>query len=102
MEKLDRWAEDLKQSLEIRLKQLDVDIKTRKTEAKKLLRLEEKIQAQREIKKLERMRNEMRMNLYKSQDDVDARKEALLNEIEARLRQRVQRETLFSIQWKIT
>lgn len=53
------------QSLEIRLKQLDVDIKMRKTEAKKLLSLEEKIKAQREIKTLERQRNEMRMNLYK-------------------------------------
>jgi hypothetical protein len=101
MEKLDHWAEDLKQSLEIRLKQLDVDIKTRKTEAKKLLGLEEKIKAQREIKKLERQRNEMRMNLYKSQDEVDVKKEALLDEIEARLQQHVERETLFSISWTI-
>jgi len=101
MAKLDHWAEDLKQSLEIRLKQLDVGIKTRKTEARKLLNLEEKIKAQREIKKLERRRNEMRMNLYKSQDEVDERKEALLEDIEARLQQRIRRERLFSIQWKV-
>ena len=33
MEKLDKWAEDVKNGIEIELKELDKDIKTRKTEA---------------------------------------------------------------------
>ena len=37
MTKLDKWAEDRKNSLEIELKQLDKDIKTLKTESKKIL-----------------------------------------------------------------
>ena len=45
MEKLDKWAEDIKNSLEIKLKELDKDIKFRKTESKKILKLEEKVKA---------------------------------------------------------
>ncbi len=39
--KLDKWAEDRKNSIEIALKQLDKDIKTQKTEAKKIIQREE-------------------------------------------------------------
>ena len=39
MTKLDKWAEDRKNSLEIELKQLDKDIKTQKTESKKIVKL---------------------------------------------------------------
>ena len=101
MEKLDKWAEDVKNSLEIELKELDKEIKTRKTEAKKILKLEEKVAAQREIKEMEKKRNALRQNLYQGQDEVDGRKEKLINEIEERIKQRISREALFIIRWKL-
>jgi ATP-dependent DNA helicase RecG len=81
MEKLDKWADDVKSSIEIELKELDREIKARKTEAKKILNLEEKVKAQRQIKEMEKKRNELRQNLYQAQDEVDVRKENLINEI---------------------
>ena len=74
MEKLDNWAEDKKNSLEIELKDLDKEIKIRKAEAKKILNLEEKVKTQREIKEMERKRNELRLELFKSQDEIDISK----------------------------
>ena len=38
MDKLERWAKDLKESLELKLRQMDIDIKTMKTESRKILR----------------------------------------------------------------
>jgi SNF2 family DNA or RNA helicase len=70
VDKLDRWAEDMKKSLEIELKKLDVDIKAMKTNAKKIAILEEKVKFQKQIKEFEKKRNEMRQRLYESQDDV--------------------------------
>ena len=102
LDKLDKWAEDLKNSLEIELKQLDVDIKIRKTEAKKIHILERKVKEQREIKELESKRNELRRNLFQAQDDVDSRKEGLLGEVEARLRQRLCREPIMIIRWNLS
>ena len=101
MGKLERWAQDVKTSLEIRLKQLDVEIKTRKAEARKMVNLQEKVKAHREIKDLEKKRSEMRLSLYQAQDDVDAKKEGLLEEIEARLSQSLSRDVLFTIRWRM-
>ncbi len=101
MEKLDKWAEDKKNSLEIELKELDKDIKSRKTEAKKILKLEEKVKTQRDIKELEKKRNELRLELFKSQDEVDERKENLISEIELKLKQNLVMEKIFLISWKI-
>lgn len=101
MDKLDKWADDVKSSIEIELKELDREIKARKTEAKKILNLEEKVKAQRQIKEMEKKRNELRQNLYQAQDEVDVRKENLINETESRMKQKTETNELFTIKWKI-
>lgn len=101
MEKLDNWAEDVKNSLEIELKNLEQEIKARKTEARKILNLQEKVQEQREIKNLEKRRNELRRNLYQAQDEVDERKEKLIDNIEQRMEQKINLAELFTIKWTL-
>jgi superfamily II DNA or RNA helicase len=97
MDKLELWADDMKISLEREIKDLDADIKLRKGEAKKLLSLETKIKAQREIKEMEKKRNVKRHTLFQAQDEIDTRKEQLLNDIEQRLSQKLEQEELFMI-----
>ncbi|MEK7574100.1 MAG: hypothetical protein AAB514_01040, partial [Patescibacteria group bacterium] len=63
--------------------------------------LEEKLKAQREIKDSEKKRNEMRRKLYEAQDEVEVKKDKLLETIEAQLKQKSKIETLFTISWKI-
>lgn len=101
MTKLDKWAEDRKNSLEIELKQIDKDIKTQKTESKKIVKLEEKLQAQKVIKEMEAKRNKMRRDLFESQDLVDKQKEELIEKIEAKLNQKISEEELFTIRWRL-
>ena len=102
MDKLDKWAEDRKRALEIELKKLDIDIKTGKTHAKKIVHLEEKIKAQREIKVLEKKRNNMRKELYNAQDDVDQKKETLIEKVEAQLNHNSLSTPLFIVRWEIS
>lgn len=101
MTKMDNWAEDVKKALELDLRKLDIDIKAAKTSAKKIVNLEEKLKAQRAIKDSEKKRNEMRKKLYEAQDEVEAKKEELLETIEAQLKQRSTLKPLFTIAWKI-
>ena len=101
VDKLDKWADDMKTALELDLKKLDIDIKSAKTLAKKNVNLDEKLKAQRSIKDMERKRNEMRKKLYEAQDEVDARKEGLISRIEARLKQKTKLELLFVVRWKV-
>jgi len=101
VDKLDNWSEDVKKGLELDLKKLDIDIKSAKTIAKKIINLELKLKAQRDIKDSEKKRNEMRKRLYEAQDEVEVKKEKLLETIEAQLHQKSKTEPLFTIRWKI-
>ncbi len=101
MDKLDQWADDMKISLSHETEDLDAEIKLRKSEAKKLMNLELKVKAQRQIKELEKKRSEKRMSLFETQDLIDHKKDELLTEIESRLQQKVLVKELFTIKWKI-
>lgn len=101
VDKLDNWSDDVKKALELDLRKLEIDIKTAKTNAKKIINLDDKLKAQREIKDTEKKRNEMRRKLYEAQDEVEIKKDKLLEGIEAQLKQKSKIETLFTINWKI-
>lgn len=102
IEKLNLWADDVKIGLEREISDLDAEIKLRKSEARKLTRLEEKIEAQRLVKDLEKRRSEKRRSLFEAQDEVDAKKEKLFDEVEQTLRQKkATEETLLKIRWRI-
>lgn len=101
MDKLDQWADDMKIGLEKEIRDLDAEIKLKKSEAKKMTDLEEKVKAQRVIKELEKKRAQKRQTLFAAQDDIDEKKENLLSDIEKRLKQSIESKELFTIRWKI-
>ncbi|MVN20804.1 SNF2-related protein [Mucilaginibacter arboris] len=101
IEKLDQWADDMKIGLQKEIEDFDAEIKLRKAEAKKMLNLEEKVKAQRQIKDLEKKRGDKRRILYEAQDEIDEKKETLLSDVEKRLQQKVGTKELFTIKWKL-
>ena len=100
-DKLDSWAEDVKQGLEKELRDLDAEIRLRRSESRRTSRLEERVRIQREIRELEKRRSEKRLNLYQAQDEVDAKREALLDEVEAMLAQKTEQNRILTIHWRI-
>jgi ERCC4-related helicase len=102
MDKLEGWADDRKRSLEIQIKDLDVEIKTLKAESRKLAKLEDKVKAQRHIKQLEQKRTDFRRELFDAQDAIDQDKDGLLDDIEQRLKQTTHNQTLFQITFSVT
>jgi len=96
-DKLDSWADDMKLSLDKEIKDLDAEIKLKKSEARKLIDLQLKVAAQRTIKDLEKKRNEKRRHLFESQDSIDEKKDKLLDTIEQRLNQKQELRELFTI-----
>jgi hypothetical protein len=100
-EKLEKWADDLKSAIELELKELDLEIKAAKREAKLEAKLESKLQLHRRVKDLEAQRSKKRRELFVAQDEVDARKETLISEVETRLQQTVKTEELFTVRWRV-
>jgi adenine-specific DNA-methyltransferase len=65
------------------------------------LTLEEKLKYQREIKALESARNAKRKSLFEAQDDIDRRRDELIERIEEKLKVGYTRQTLFEIEWRV-
>ena len=101
MEKLEGWANDLKESLEHELKEIDREIKDTKREAQLAASLENKVALHKRIKELESRRADKRRGLFEAQDAVDTRKDSLLSEIESRLKQALTKSELFTIRWGV-
>ena len=101
VDKLEKWSEDVRNSIKFEIKELDKEIKTRKTEARKLLNLEQKVKEQRTIKDLEKRLADKRYNQYQNEDDIEKRKDNLLDEIELRLKQQTNETELFTIRWMV-
>jgi len=98
-DKLEHWADDMKISLERELQDLDGEIKLKKMEARKSTDLKTKVQAQRTVKDLEKLRSEKRKRLFEAQDDIEQKKESLLAAVEKQLEQRHQAKELFTFKW---
>jgi hypothetical protein len=101
-DKLDRWSEDLKEDLERKIKEKERELK----EAKRYLKreaqtLEEKIGAQRTIKKLESERHRMRRELFIEQDRIEEEREGLIARTESRLKAKSHTEVLFQVKWMV-
>ena len=101
VDKLEKWSDDVRNSIKFEIKEIDKEIKTRKTEARKLLNLEQKVKEQRAIKDLEKKLADKRFNQYQNEDDIEKRKDNLLDEIEKRLKQQTTEIELFTIRWRV-
>jgi len=101
VDKLDKWSDDVKKALELDLRKLDIDIKTAKTNAKKILILEEKLKVHREIKDMEKRCNEMRKRLFEEQDNVETKKEQLIDKVQLQLNQSSRLIPIFTICWRV-
>jgi superfamily II DNA or RNA helicase len=101
VEKLDRWAEDLKFGLERELKELDAEIRAARKGTKLAVTLAEKLEAQRLVKTLELRRNTKRRHLFDAQDEIDSRRTTLIEEIERRLRMTTTLDLLFTLRWTL-
>jgi superfamily II DNA/RNA helicase len=99
--KLDDWADDLKEGLEQAIKELDKMIKQIRREAKIAATLEEKLAFQKQQKNLEAQRNQSRRELFDKQDEVDARREAIIENLESKLNRKTHSEALFTIDWRV-
>jgi adenine-specific DNA-methyltransferase len=99
--KIDNWADDLKVGLEREIKELDRQIKDARRSSVASLALEEKLTYQKQMRSLESQRNNKRRALFDAQDEIDRKREQLIEDTEGKMKQTTAVEGLFVIQWNI-
>ena len=101
MDKLDRWAEDRRDSLKAELAELDEALKEAKKSARLAPTLPEKLDRQRAARTLEGKREEAWRTYDQASREIDRQKDNLLDEISRRLEQRIEQKTLFALRWQL-
>jgi SNF2-related domain/Helicase conserved C-terminal domain len=101
-EKLEEWADDLVLSAEKALSDTKEQIKALRRQARQAITLEEQHEIQRQSQKLEKQQRRQRQDIFKAEDEIMEKRDALIESLEKRLAQRTETETLFSIRWAIT
>lgn len=100
-DKLDRWADDLKENLERELKNIEFEIREAKKAKRLAVDLQSKVAAQKRVNELEQQRNHKKRTLFDAQDQIEQRKDELITDVEARLQQRTDRQEVFTIRWRL-
>lgn len=101
VDKLERWAEDKRVALDIRIKQLDQEIKEARKAARNLSSLQEKMTAKKQLKLLERERDNVMLSYHQEKKKIEQEEDRLLEEIEERLATETRMEVLFSTHWQL-
>lgn len=101
VQKLDAWADDLKSGLENEVKDLDREIKDVRRTASIAATLEEKLHWQKRQREVEDKRNQLRRRIFDRQDQIDGRRNQLIEELEFRLSRTTTVAPLFIIEWEL-
>lgn len=101
LEKLDLWGEDKRSSLKQSMKELDEQIKVLRKEIRLAPNLPEKLQLEKEKRKLETERDDAWKKYDSAAKEIEHQKDELIDEIERKLEQRINEEELFLIRWKL-
>jgi len=100
-EQLDRWAEDMVLAAERELKLTNEQLKTLKRQARQAGSLDEQRELQDKIRKLEKQRRQQRQDIFRIEDEIEEKRDRLVDQLEERMTQRSNIQSLFVIRWRV-
>lgn len=100
-ERLEKWADDMVLSAEKSLKDTKEQIKALRREARQATTLEEQHEIQQRIRKMEKKQQRQRQDIFKAEDEIMEKRDALIEGLERRLAQKTETKTLFTIRWTV-
>ena len=101
MNKLDHWADDKRQSLKTTLDDYDSEITELKKQVRTALNFPEKLAIQRNLRTLEKKRDSAWREYDEAVRGIDRQKDDLIDQTQAKLKQNIEEQTLFTIRWKL-
>lgn len=100
-ERLEGWAKDMVQRLEIELKNIKDLIREKERQARHASSMEEKYNINKELQELNSKKSKMRRNLEDNEDAVYEKRNALIDEIKSRMVKDTKLEEIYTIAWEV-
>lgn len=100
-DKLERWAQDKRQALMQSVDELDEQIRQFKKEARQLAAMADKIRAKKELRQLERKRDDALSEYHEAKKVIEREEDHLLDEVSEKLELTCSVKTLFTIRWTL-
>lgn len=100
-ERLDAWRDDAKVSYDQQIKALTKEANEKKKLARATSNLQAKLELQREAKSLQAKVDDLQHQLYTRLREIDAEREAMLDEIAEKLSLTPEMNDLFTIRWSL-
>jgi hypothetical protein len=101
LEKLDLWGDDQRASLKATLKEFDDEIKELKKQSRLAPNLPEKLEIEKKRRVIEKRREDAWKNYDNAKEEIEKKKDGLIDQIEARLKQTISVIDLFTIRWQV-
>jgi len=100
-ERLFRWSEDLTLSAEKDLKDTKNRLKMLNRQMRQSSSMQEKYELQTKIKKLAGIQRKQRQKIFDVEDEIEEKRDELINKLTQKMKQKTELETLFIVKWKI-
>jgi hypothetical protein len=99
--KLEAWADDQLLSAEQKLEDTKAQIKEAKRQSRLAESVEDQKRAQEEIKRLSKLQRRQRQEIFDVEDEIEARRDALIDALERQMHQSSSTHHLFRIRWRL-
>lgn len=100
-DQLDRWAEDMEMAAQKELDDAKRQIRDKQRSSRQAPTMEEQLALQEEIAKLERKKRVLRERIFDVEDEIAAKRDRLVAELEGRMLQKTNIMPLFTIKWEV-
>ena len=99
--KLEKWAEDKVFAAEKELKDAKARILELKREARTAESPEQQHRIQTQIQELEKSKRRLRQRIFEVEDEIIEERDQMITDLEARLKQDINRQELFAVRWAV-
>lgn len=101
VDKLHKWAEDKILASEKELKDVKAKIKELNRESKKNSSSELLLKMQTELRDLERKKKKLRQEIFEVEDEIEERRDEMINTIKSKMLKAIKESSIFTIKWKL-
>jgi len=100
-EKLDKWAEDMEIAAGKELDDTKNQIRALNRQARLSPTIEEQHEIQEKIRKLEKKKRRLRQKIFDIEDEIEEKRDQLIDALEKRMHQKTKFTPLFSLRWSV-